>query len=212
MSEPQEGAGHSFWKWVERIVWLLAGLGALAAILVFLLEYQLVKKERYEKLVGLEGRVDREELIAPEACPNPECPPPASGPEDPGVDQVTILTTALDELIDEAGFLTRYIGKPEFFERFDRWRTKARNKLADGQKLIKDAGWTSNEDWAGTFRAQTHINREVTQEPYRPEEYRRFLESGSRVLERMKREVILHSGRGNPPAGGSSSAPLTPDS
>lgn len=215
MPEPEAGTKHSRKKWGRLLSKALIALAAVATILGLVLglpdRFEILGEEEYKRLLDLDERHKRSELIAKADCPKPNCPPAPSAP--PEVDQVTILTTAIDELIKDAGFLTRYIGKADFFDRFDKWRTKAKNKLADGQKLIHDAKWTSNEDWVGTFHAQTHIKtRDLVQEPYRPEEYRGFLEAGSRVLERMKREVILHSGRGNPPAGGSSSAPLTPDS
>lgn len=211
MSEPQAGTQNRFWTWVERIGWILGVITALVAVLLFFQEYQFVERDRYAELVDVDARYDRGELIAPVDCPDD--PERVSPPDPVEPDPVTILTAAIDELVQEARFLAKHIDAPEFFPRFDEWRSNAKARLADGQKLMQDAGWTSPENWEDTFHRQTHIKtRDLTQEPYRPEEYRGFLESGSRVLERMKREVILHSGRGNPPAGGSSSAPLTPDS
>ena len=205
MAEPEAGTGSSFWRWVERVGWVLGVAAAVVGVLIFLLEYPFVKKERYEELLKLEDRHKRGELIEKASCPVCEDPQPQpEPPRDPWVERATILIAGIDELTQEAEFLERFVEEEDFFARFDRWRSNAKGKLADGQKLISEAGWSSGENWVETFHSQTHINRNLVREPYQPEEYRGFLQSGSQILERMKREITLHSGKRIPPAGSSS--------
>lgn len=207
MSEPEAGAKHVLRKFGRGFLEVLGGIAALATIVGLGMNVQerftILEKGRYKELLDLEDQKMRGDLIAEADCQAPETPPlPSDAPIDPWVEQAKVLIAAIDKLIKEAGFVERYEGQDKF-DRFDRWRSDVKSKLADGQRLISEAGWTSNENWAQTFEMQTHIKRNVIREPYQPEEFRRFLASGSRILERMKSEVILHSGNRVPATGSS---------